>query len=701
MLDPLDFHTHHGAFGAYGSFTLGKLGAGGGFQFHDGRAPAKGAVYVGVVRARDGAKFLPFSRPAAADLSAFAIESVSDGIRPGCYPDDQVRRRLDWATDSWSTPDLAFRLATPFGPVPDPRISGWESLGDGILPAVWAELELDNSRSDEDALLVFALDNGDTGQAPLAGAGWTGIAQQGRIGIATPTVPGLAPLAGFSLMGTIGQDLATKTPHWLGTCWGFSWKVASGAKWRGRLVLGWYHAGEATSGLSTRYGYTRVWPGIEQVLARGLEGFDAALETAGKRDRELSAATPERRWLLAHATRGYFGNSELLATPEGAPVYVVNEGEYCMMNTLDLSVDQGFFEAGYFPWVLREILDLSRSRYSFVDCLKLPESTAIHAGGISFTHDMGVRNQFSEPGSSSYEMPDLEGCFSHMTFEQACNWSLIAGQYAHSSSDSVWAVAAKGLFEALLESLERREHPDPAHRKGHPGTDSTRCGRGTEITTYDSLDPSLAQTRDNLYTTVKLWASYLALERLAKVAGGDGSIARAGALRCARAVETWPEAEGFLPAIADGRNLSAILPAVEGLVYPLWWGDAEAVSPDGPFGGMVRRLGTHLRAVLDEGHCRFPDGGWKISSTSDNSWLSKIFLAQAVAEGVFGRPADHRADKAHLRWEVDGASEWGFTDQMLAGKHTGSRFYPRGVTAILLSHGAATPAHPDGTPPAA
>ena len=44
---------------------------------------------------------------------------------------------------------------------------------------------------------------------------------------------------------------------------------------------------------------------------------------------------------------------------------MVNEGEYCMMNTLDLSVDLVFWDLGHDPWVVRNLLDNFVSRYSY------------------------------------------------------------------------------------------------------------------------------------------------------------------------------------------------------------------------------------------------------------------------------------------------------------------------------------------------
>jgi hypothetical protein len=681
MPEPVDFHTHHGAFGAYGSFTLGHVGAGGGFSVHDGRAPASGEVHIGVLR-KGRASFFPFSKPSGADLSAYATSSGNVGSRVETLDPATLERVLGWGTDTWRSGAARFSLATPFGPVPDPRGAGWEALADHILPAVWAELELDNTQSDEPAVLVAGVAPGDTGAGLLDRPGLVGVGLQGRFGIASSVAFGASAYAGFSLFDGFGADLSTKVPHWLGTCWGLSWPVAPRERRVVRFSLGWYHEGPATTGLPTVYAYTRLWKSLDAVLERAVEGADRAWETARARDRELDGLSAERRWILAHATRGYFGNSQLLVTARDEPVYVVNEGEYAMMNTLDLSVDQGFFEGRFFPWAVREILDLAASRHSFLDRLKVPGDTILHEGGVSFCHDMGVRNRFSEPGTSSYELPDRDGCFSQMTFEQISNWILLAAGYSRDSGDVDWVRSKRDLLQALLTSLERREHPDPEKRRGTPGADSSRCGTGIEITTYDSLDPSLSQSRGNIYATVKLWATYLALERLL----GEGDLARAaeqGARRCAAAVERWPESKGMLHALADGRAAAVVLPAVEGLVHPLSWGDADAVSPAGRFGAMVRVLGTHLARALDSGACRFPDGGWRLSSSSDNSWISKIALAQHVAESVFKRPPDRRADAAHVAWLSPGSAAWGFTDQIVSGRGIGSKFYPRGVTAVL------------------
>ncbi len=50
----------------------------------------------------------------------------------------------------------------------------------------------------------------------------------------------------------------------------------------------------------------------------------------------------DQKFMMAHAIRSYYGNTQLLEH-EGKPIWVVNEGEYRMMNTFDLTVDQLVF----------------------------------------------------------------------------------------------------------------------------------------------------------------------------------------------------------------------------------------------------------------------------------------------------------------------------------------------------------------------
>lgn len=261
------------------------------------------------------------------------------------------------------------------------------------------------------------------------------------------------------------------------------------------------------------------------------------------------------------------------------------------------------------------------------------------------------------------------------------NWVLCAGLYVSHTKDAEWANRHRETIGACLESMLNRDDPNPEARNGVMGLDGDRCKGGAEITTYDSLDASLGQARNNLYLGVKGWATYLTLADLLRRIGEESAAEEAekAAVRAARTVVASADKDGLLPAVIGEGIEARIIPAIEALVYPFVCG-----TELGDFRELVSVLERHFDLVLERGDCRFKDGGWRLSSTSQNSWLSKIYLCQFVAERVLGKAPDTTADAAHVDWlvrEENGYFAW--SDQMLAGKAVGSRYYPRGVTSAL------------------
>ncbi|MEM1028185.1 MAG: glycoside hydrolase family 52 protein, partial [Planctomycetota bacterium] len=310
-------------------------------------------------------------------------------------------------------------------------------------------------------------------------------------------------------------------------------------------------------------------------------------------------------------------------------------------------------------------------------------------GGVTFTHDQGVANHFTPPGFSSYELSGLQGCFSYMSCEQLTNFVCCVATYDHVTGDHTWTTRHADLLANCLESLCNRDHPDPDQRNGLMALDSSRTGDGAEITTYDSLDTSLGQARQNVYLGVKAWASYVLLEKLLTRLGRDhlAETARQQAGRAAETVASQADESGLIPAVLFEGNRAYIIPVVEGLVFPAVAGASEAVAEDGPYAELIAALRRHVEAVLQPGRCLFDDHGWKLSTTSINSWLSKTYLCQHVVRYVLklGTPKDHAAaDRAHAGWlRREENAYWAWSDQMHAGTAKGSRYYPRGVTSAL------------------
>jgi hypothetical protein len=461
------------------------------------------------------------------------------------------------------------------------------------------------------------------------------------------------------------------------------------------LAIGAYLDGVVTTELEGHYFYTRSYASLPDVLHTALDHAGDLRARAKRLDAKLLASglSKDQQFLIAHATRSYYGSTQLLEVA-GQPFWIVNEGEYCMMNTLDLSIDHAFWELKHNPWVVRNLLDNFIRYYSYYDEIKLSQhGSAVAPGGLSFAHDMGAHNNFSRFGTSSYELPNLTGCFSYMTHEQLCNWVLLAATYVNRTGDVAWLKKNRATIEACAQSLLNR-----GGELGFAQYDSSRCEAGAEITTYDSLDHSLAQTRNNLYMAVKCWATYLGLKQIFASLGDDFESHNqwlTHAYRVAESVIAHVQPDGTIPAVFERDNpgfVSRILPAVEGLIYPLMWNDFEALEPRGTFAKMLAALKRHVEVLLTRPNTEnlFDDGGIKLSSTSNNSWMSKIAIFQHVAREVFEldrepavRSIFERADAAHVKWQTDGSAYWACSDQIISGTARGSRYYPRIVTTAL------------------
>ncbi|SMB78913.1 glycoside hydrolase family 52 protein [Deinococcus hopiensis] len=675
--------SHHAPWGAYAPFILGEFGKGGGFALSDVHSPGR-SVYVAYRRSGEDVQVLPFLS-APLGLGEFAYQADADGLGhtpppTRSVPGEELERHLGWASDEWRHGPLRFRLLSPFGEVPTPGTDD-AALKRAVCPVVLAELELDNRDSANRAELLFALEGVNRPLSDTTAGALLGAAAGRRWGVAALPGPDVEEVQDFDVIGAAFGERRPRVRR-LGNAGGVRLTVPPGQVGRLVLALGSYQGGTVTAGLNAQFFYTEMFADLEEVLAFGLEHAGHYRQLAADRDAELrgSGLSCERQFLLAHAAHGYLANTELLVREGGRPLWVVNEGEYRMMNTLDLTIDQLFWELRYHPWTSGNVLDLFLERYAFTDAVQ--GSGGPLPGGLSFPHDVGVSNVFSPPGLSSYETEDLHGCFSHMTFEQLTNWALSAAVYGR-LADPAWLTRRGEVLEACLASLLARD----TDGDGVMDVDSARCGTGTEITTYDSLDASLGPARGNLYLAVKTWAALVCLEQALTALGRGGERARQQAQRAAaRIAGAFDPALGYIPALLSGGSDACIIPAVEALVYPLLLGLREAVSETGPYGPLVARLRQHLQTALQPGRCLDPvSGGWKLSSTSPNTWMSKIFLCQFVAETVFGLAPDPHCDAAHVRWQQLGSAAHGPTDQVRStdGHALGSRLYPRLVTAVL------------------
>jgi xylan 1,4-beta-xylosidase len=679
------FNAHHSPIGAFATLTLGAKGATGGFGLELDK-PACANLYIGAETSTPGQyKALPFfgegRGPQADD---FDVEAIKNQKQPflSAYDDAAISRTLTPCFDEWKAEDLTFRVITPIRPIPDPQSRESEQLAQVIIPCVWIELTLDNSQGSSSRKIFFGQGGGDpyAGLRHAVSEDLTGVWLGRNIGFFTKNSDAYSGI-GFGPQQILAPNDPTDNTCMLGQCGLVVLDVPAGETKTLRLVGAFYRDGLATTGIDTSYLYTYFFSGLESVASFGLLEFDEAIENAKEADE--SFAKPElnesQRFMLAHSLRSYYGSTQLLKQLGGF-IWNVNEGEYRMMNTFDLTADHLFYELKMNPWVQKNALDLFVERYSYYD----------EIGGekaLAFTHDMGVGNHFSRPGWSSYERRNEPGCFSHMSHEELVNWVLCACMTLEKTKDWQWQDSLQSVFSDCLKSLCLRDNPDPSKRTGIMSIDSPRCGpNGAEITTYDSLDPSLGQSRASTYLGFKTLASYA---HLAKVVASETERLEAEnqAKLALRTLLDAFQPDGTLPALLENDDRSLIIPVFEGLIFfkrsSLW--DEWIQVPE--FAELVHRFKGHLQAVLAPGKCLFPNGGWKLSASSANSWLSKIYLCQHIARTCLdydGLNAFEEADSAHVDWLLHPESAfWAWSDQMVDGVAKGSKYYPRGVTSVL------------------
>ena len=745
----LGFNAQHSPMGAFMSFTCGNFGTRGGIGLQIGQ-PGDQEVFIGF---KEGDRFsdatlkcLPFYAGAVnRSADAFLVEQAGPSeanVKPDAVPfsASEMARTYGWASDEWTAGGLSFSVYSPFGAIPDPAVATNERMREGLLPAVIARLELDNTTGATTKTAMFALNHARPGSRILnedLGSGRLAFAFRREAGGAaelrdfTTWEKGVKvedqPFVFMRWSASDGVKERYNPVHLLGSCPGFGFEVPAGKKYGITIALGSYLEGFQTNGIDARYLYLRYFESLADVLKAALDGSSKIISAAKALDDKLDQTnlSADQRFMIAHSTHSYYGSTQLLEV-DNQPFWVVNEGEYCMMNTLDLSVDHVFWELEHNPWLVRNLLDNFVRLYSYTDEVKVykgefapatetmqvdpsqapppPDEAKLNRpydtkpGGISFCHDMGAHNNFSPKGRSSYELANLTGCFSYMTVEQLCNWVLTAGCYVAKTRDFAWLKSNQAVMDACLSSMINR-----SGEVGFAQFDSTRCAGGQEITTYDSLDHSLAQTRNNIYIAVKSWATYNSLALMFRELKDAASKARCEELAAKVAAVVCDQAvDGVLPAIFEKANpgySSRILPAVEGCVYPLYFvktGFAgctlEQVYASESEKRMFEVLKEHTRNLLLDPERRnlFADGGIKLSSTSNNSWMSKISIFMHVTRRVFHLDEDpkvaevfRQADAAHVKWQVEGSSYWACCDQIVSGEGKASRYYPRIITSAL------------------
>ena len=592
--------------------------------------------------------------------------------------EQETTRQLGACTDHWQMPGgVSWTHYTPVWAMTDWQAASAQEKRRFVLPVTWMQYHIDNRTGTEETRFLFSLQ-----QAARRAQGWDGfdgyvVDGESSIAVKTGDAELLSADAAKQAFGVEGANSA------------FCIHVPPGQEKEVTFYVAHYKHG-VESELEKQpltMMYDALYADINDILKTAQATFPAVVARCGEVDRKLagSAEDDERKFLSADTLHSYQYNTILHATPAKVPVWGVIEGECSCINTFDLTVDHVFYELAMHPWTVRNELDNFLSFFSFTDELSLPGQTQMFPGGLGFSHDMGSRVKFTNSETGAV-YPNL------MTQEELQNWILCAALYWKSTGDDAWLQANKATFTRALGSMQARDDVDPAKRDGittymsHVGT------RSREITTYDAMDASLQRPVESLYIAVKSFACYAMLKPVfaaLREPGLEQAAAAAEAYTAKGLLSHWDEHRQCFPAAFNGTSSSAIIPAIEGLVYPYAMGLTQEVSPDGPNADFIRHLKTHMESILVPGVCiDAKTKGWNLSSSSSTTWLSKVYLNQFITENILGIKSTvtgRDADAAHYAYEVLGAPAVGWTDQIYTSSHIayGCRHYPRGVTSAL------------------
>jgi hypothetical protein len=604
------------------------------------------------------------------------------------WPTSGILRTFSPNRDVWNAGPVRLSIHAPLAKLADPDGMGWEDCRDHFIPALWIEVELDNTDDSREGMLFLGLHLfGHERMRPLhwGNPDLCGVGLQDRWCLAAEHVPGRQfTIRDGSVAGAVEEG--APVARMAGNQGGIFLRVAPRSRGRLLAVLAWGHQGWATQGVRSRYLFQRWWELPEEAAAHALSVATAAIDRSAEDDAYWAGlhVPAERLTLLAQSAQAYQANSSLLDGQDGIIRYNVSEGAYLWRNTLDLAADQLPWELARIPWAAKRIAEDHLRRNAYTDTLRLPgENAFTHPGGLVFAHDQGNHTAYCPPGGSAYERSEVAGCYSFMSMEQVLNAAyLFAGC---SLQDPAWGATHQDVLRRLVESIERRDHPDPGRRDGIPKAESDRVGaQGAEITTYDALDHALMRASGSAYLAVKSWGACAmlakALETIGDIAAAGKASSQARRIRSLLLACSHPGDPDLIPANFLDAIPHAVPAILDGLAVPAWLG----IIPD-PV--LQERLVRHWLACLrHEG--LHACGGLRLSAGSDHTWPSKTLVVAAAVEMALGRRVSEDAPRLWpelSRWCQDLAAATTISDQIRLDldKAIGAFYYPRIVSALM------------------
>ena len=688
------FNTHHAPVGALSSLTFGAPGVGVSIDFCEPSLKKSGTMFVGKAgkNALRTILFADMPKEKGYDVTDEGdkehTQKKNDPLAIyNAAQEDEITRILTLSKDTLSVDNFTFTTYTPYPALPDPAVS--EIKAADCIPGILMDISIDNSNSSEPCTLffglqyinpkqVFAFDRGNVKSIRYRN-NWEFAAKDEDVYI----IRGLdAPerlMRGKSFIQQLGPAFLCKN-------------VAAGEKTV--LTVSWsvYGCDACNGTINARYYYNRFFSGLDEVTESILERAQSVREIAKAVDEEfLSNKTNKpRSEIFCQSVRSYYASSQLMEAEDGSIHWNIGEGAYTWRNTMDLCVEHIGWELRRNPWIVRSIMDDFLNLYSYYDKVTFADRKGEFEGGLAFTHDMGSGFTYSLKGYSGYECPQSKpcGCYYYMTTEELLNGIYCIAGYLLTTKDVGWLNHHNTLIGDLLSSLENRDSPEASARDGILKGVSTRSGGcGFESTTYDALDHSLLVASGNLYIFIKTWCSLILLQSCARLIDDKASEERVKIMlaKCRFSAERFRSAS--LPWLSANVYMdleSAVAAAVEPLGIPKWLGVLS--EEDEPL--LVSMMREHISACIVKGVCiDSVSGGLRLSSTSRNTWLSKVMLVIYVMENVLGVEVPSDMENRLIDWCQISCKDCTISDQLFCDTQEiiGGPYYPRmAISAICM-----------------
>lgn len=703
------FATHHPLPGGLASLTFGQPGHGAGIEVETTAFHETLNLLAACSHGPGRTVVMPFLRDVApVDTEADSVRGVHaelpdlESVRWRCLPAEEMERTLRLGSDTCRHGAFTFRVWTPRQPLPEPRCLSDPAAAAPLCPALLMELTLDNRDSETDATVFLGLASLQAGLRfhPLSyGPGpetLCGMGFSDAWSLAARPDRDVFTIKDYSIASAVEEGRPCR--EFAGSKGGVARRVAAGSIGTLTCALGIYRAGTATRNPATVYAYTKHFRSAEAAAAFALDhaGEFRASALAAEERLPASVSGPVEQAMLAQAVSAYEACTQLTVSQDGEAYYAVLEGQYAWRNTFDLAIDHLAWELHHNPWTALSVLESHIDRYSYRDEIDFAEAPGVwHPGGISFAHDQGLYLTYAPEGRSGYERAGLSGCYSHMTTEQLLNGAMIlAGVLQRVELEPARRTRLMTIALEVMESLERRDHVDPALRDGLLKARTSLCGEtGQEINSYDSLGHYLTPARGSAYLAVKTWIACLALSRTSpgtSLADRARAMADLTATSLLRAFD--PET-GLLPGNLDEASDERVLVSIESLGTASFMGIKQDIAE---YPALIAALRRHALACLKSGFClrETPAGPTLLlASASRNSWPSKLALCLFACRDHLGihceEPQLMLAERLRVMFqEIPGTATISDQIDAIEGNVVGGSYYPRMVS---LAYGLCMP----------